>query len=59
VEYVIEYTSKGEIVKATLNTELLNTTIDTQLQQKHVIIFQVTLSLYNCGHKFAYILQNL
>ncbi|XP_039541383.1 tectonic-3-like isoform X3 [Pimephales promelas] len=43
VEYVIEYTSKGEIVKATLNTELLNTTIDTQLQQKHVIIFQLTV----------------
>ncbi|XP_077061953.1 tectonic-3-like isoform X2 [Siphateles boraxobius] len=41
VEYVIEYTSKGEIAKATLNTELLNTTIDTQLQQKHVIIFQL------------------
>ncbi|XDV44790.1 hypothetical protein PO909_013029 [Leuciscus waleckii] len=41
VEYVIEYTSKGEIAKATLNTELLNTTVDTQLQQKHVIIFQL------------------
>lgn len=46
VEYVIEYTGKGEIAKATLNIELLNTTIDTQLLQKHMVIFQVTLSLY-------------
>ncbi|XP_067224918.1 tectonic-3-like isoform X3 [Chanodichthys erythropterus] len=45
VEYVIEYTGKGEIAKATLNIELLNTTIDTQLLQKHMVIFQlVTLT---------------
>ncbi|XP_073684235.1 tectonic-3-like isoform X3 [Garra rufa] len=42
VEYVIKYTSKGEISEATLNIELLNTTADTQLLQKHVVIFQET-----------------
>ncbi|XP_073684234.1 tectonic-3-like isoform X2 [Garra rufa] len=41
VEYVIKYTSKGEISEATLNIELLNTTADTQLLQKHVVIFQL------------------
>ncbi|XP_067285542.1 tectonic-3-like [Pseudorasbora parva] len=41
VEYVIEYSSKGEIAKATLNTELLNTTIGRKLLQKHVVIFQL------------------
>ncbi|RXN06482.1 tectonic-3 isoform X3 [Labeo rohita] len=40
VEYVIKYTSKGEIAEATLNIELMNTTADTQLLQKHVVIFQ-------------------
>ncbi|XP_050980441.1 tectonic-3-like isoform X4 [Labeo rohita] len=41
VEYVIKYTSKGEIAEATLNIELMNTTADTQLLQKHVVIFQL------------------
>ncbi|KAK2876650.1 hypothetical protein Q8A67_020746 [Cirrhinus molitorella] len=41
VEYVIKYTRKGEIAEATLNIELLNTTVDTQLLQKHVVIFQL------------------
>ncbi|XP_057215123.1 tectonic-3-like [Triplophysa rosa] len=44
VEYGIEYTGKGEIVKITLNAKTINTNINTQLLQNHAITFQLVTS---------------
>lgn len=44
VEYGIEYTGNGEIVKITLNATIINTNISTQLLQNHAITFKVTFS---------------
>ncbi|XP_051969232.1 tectonic-3-like [Xyrauchen texanus] len=41
VEYAIKYTGKGEIVQATVNIELMNTSTDTQLLQKHTVVFEL------------------
>ncbi|XP_056626767.1 tectonic-3-like isoform X2 [Triplophysa dalaica] len=44
VEYGIEYTGKGEIVKITLDAKTINTSINTQLEQNHAITFKLVTS---------------
>ncbi|XP_073722855.1 tectonic-3 isoform X2 [Misgurnus anguillicaudatus] len=44
VEYGIEYTGKGEIVKITMNAELITANPNTQLLQNHTVTFQLATS---------------
>ncbi|XP_065098741.1 tectonic-3-like isoform X2 [Paramisgurnus dabryanus] len=44
VEYGIEYTGKGEIVKITMNAELITANPNTQFLQTHTVTFQLATS---------------
>lgn len=41
VEYVIKFTSGGEIVSATLNADFINTPVDSSIMQQFSIVFQL------------------